>query len=111
MDIRKEWLKGYIDLIILSLLVTEDLYGYEMAKKMKEKSQGLFHLKDGTLYPALKRVEQNQYISGYWQDSEGAARRKYYRITELGLQELKQSQKEWKQLKNILELFLEGDKE
>jgi len=106
-DIRKEWLKGYIDLIILSLLKVEDLYGYEMSKKMKEKSQGLFLLKDGTLYPALKRLEHNQYISGYWQDSEGAARRKYYRITQSGLEELQQSQKEWKQLKKILELFLE----
>lgn len=108
MDIRREWLKGYIDLIILSLLTVEDLYGYEMAKKMKERSEGLFRLKDGTLYPALKRLEQNQYISGYWLDSEGAARRKYYRITESGLEELARSQEEWKQLKKILELFLEG---
>jgi PadR family transcriptional regulator PadR len=108
LDIRKEWLKGYIDLIILSLLVVEDLYGYEMAKKMKERSEGLFQLKDGTLYPALKRLEHNQYISGYWQDSEGAARRKYYRITQSGIEELTRSQEEWKQLKKILELFLEG---
>lgn len=110
MDIRREWLKGYIDLIILSLLKGEDLYGYEMSKKMKEQSRGLFLLKDGTLYPALKRLENNQFISGYWQDSEGAARRKYYRITQLGLDELRQSQEEWKNLKKILEFFLEGDK-
>lgn len=107
MEIRKEWLKGYIDLIILSLLVGEDLYGYEMSKKMKKVSSDLFVLKEGTLYPALKRLEQKQLIEGYWSDSEGAARRKYYRITQSGAKEFKSSQSEWLVLKKILGSFLE----
>jgi PadR family transcriptional regulator, regulatory protein PadR len=106
-DIRKEWLKGYIDQIILSLLVGEDLYGYEMSKKMKEVSGDLFILKEGTLYPALKRLEQKQLIEGYWSDSEGAARRKYYRITQSGVLEFMSSQAEWLLLKQILTSFLE----
>lgn len=107
MEIRKEWLKGYIDLIILSLLLGDNLYGYEMSKKMKEVSGDLFVLKEGTLYPALKRLEQKQLIEGYWRDSEGAARRKYYRITQNGAQEFKSSQSEWLVLKKILGSFLE----
>jgi PadR family transcriptional regulator PadR len=106
-SIRKEWLKGYIDLIILSLLVDENLYGYEMSKKMKEVSGDLFVLKEGTLYPALKRLEIKQLIEGYWSDSEGAARRKYYRITQSGIQELTSSQSEWLVLKTIMGSFLE----
>ncbi|MBP1989968.1 PadR family transcriptional regulator [Paenibacillus eucommiae] len=107
MKIRKEWLKGYIDLIILSLLKTDDLYGYEMSKKMKEVSGNLFVLKEGTLYPALKRLEQKQLIEGYWSESEGAARRKYYRITPEGVDTYVSSQSEWLVLKQILESFLE----
>jgi PadR family transcriptional regulator PadR len=108
-EIRKEWLKGYIDLIILSLLINEDLYGYEMSKKMKEVSGDQFVLKDGTLYPALKRLEKKDLIEGYWSDSVAAARRKYYRITPAGIEEFKNSQKEWLVLKHILESFLEVD--
>ena len=107
MEIRKEWLKGYIDVIILSLLVDKDLYGYEMTKKMKEVSGNKFILKDGTLYPALKRLETKKLINGYWSDSEGAARRKYYRITENGVKEVIKSQQEWLVIKNILMSFLE----
>ncbi|ALC90620.1 PadR family transcriptional regulator [Bacillus sp. FJAT-18017] len=109
MEIRKEWLKGYIDVIILSLLVDEDLYGYEMSKKMKKVSGNSFVLKEGTLYPALKRLETKLLIEGYWTDSEGAARRKYYRITSTGIEEFKSSQNEWLVLKNILQSFLEGN--
>jgi PadR family transcriptional regulator, regulatory protein PadR len=109
LEIRKEWLKGYIDVIILSLLVDKDLYGYEMTKKMKEVSENKFILKDGTLYPALKRLETKKLITGYWSDSEGAARRKYYRITENGLKEFRSSQEEWLVIKSILISFLEVD--
>lgn len=107
LEIRKEWLKGYIDVIILSLLVDEDLYGYEMSKKMREVSGSIFVLKEGTLYPALKRLETKKLIEGYWSDSEGAARRKYYRITESGVGEFRRSQNEWLFLKKILKSFLE----
>lgn len=109
MEIRKEWLKGYIDFILLSLLSHNNLYGYEMSKAIKKTSQDLFELKEGTLYPALKRMEQKEWIEGYWSESEGAARRKYYRITKAGQIELNDSRKEWIVLKAILEKFLEAN--
>lgn len=109
MEIRKEWLKGYIDFIILSLLKGQNLYGYEMSKKIKKVSNDAFVLKEGTLYPALKRLEQKKLICGYWDDSNGAARRKYYRITDSGKSEFKSSQEEWLILKSVLVHFLEGE--
>ena len=108
MEIRKEWLKGYIDLIILNVLKEHDLYGYEMTKIIKDKSDGLFSLKEGTLYPALKRLESKDMIQGYWSQNSGeAARRKYYTITKDGLIVLEEAQIEWTFLKKIINVFLE----
>lgn len=58
MEVNKEVLKGHIDTIILSLLHSRDMYGYELAKLVREKSEEQFELKEGTLYLSLKRLEK-----------------------------------------------------
>ena len=62
MEVNKEVLKGHIDTIILSLLHIRDMYGYEIAKLVREKSDEQFELKEGTLYLSLKRLEKNKWI-------------------------------------------------
>lgn len=84
MQFTKEMLKGYIDVILLSLLFEQDLYGYELAKKVKEQSDSAFEMKEGTLYLALKRLEQNGLLESYWGDEGTGGRRKYYRILDSG---------------------------
>lgn len=59
-------MKGYIDGIVLSVLSKQDAYGYEISKMVHDETNGQFDLKEGTLYPALKRMEANGYIEGYW---------------------------------------------
>jgi PadR family transcriptional regulator, regulatory protein PadR len=108
MKIDKEVLKGYVDTIILSLLHHDDLYGYELSKKVKEESNGVFELKEGTLYLAFKRLETNGYATSYWDDSHGGGRRKYYTISTAGAQYLLEKKREWKFLKEIINHFLEG---
>lgn len=66
MEINKEILKGHIDTLILSLLHRRDMYGYELAKIVREKSDDQFELKEGTLYLSLKRLEKNEWVSSYW---------------------------------------------
>ncbi len=66
MQIDKEVLKGHIDTIILSLLLKQDLYGYELSKMARQKSLHSFDLKEGTMYLSLKRMENNGYIESYW---------------------------------------------
>lgn len=109
MDIDKEILKGYIDTIILSLLCEKPLYGFEMAKKVREKSLREFELKEGTMYLALKRLEINGLVDSYWSDeaSEGG-RRKYYRILPSGRERLIGKKAEWRFVKRIIDIFLEG---
>ncbi|USK79178.1 PadR family transcriptional regulator [Peribacillus frigoritolerans] len=83
----KELMKGSIDLLLLSLLSQKQLYGYEITKILKQMSKGNYEISEGTLYPALKRLEKKEFIKGHWKESE-SGRRKYYHVTENGQTEL-----------------------
>lgn len=115
MDFDKEVLKGYIDTIILSVLQNKDMYGYEISKRVREKSKESFELKEATLYVSLKRLEKKKYLEGYWNDSEGTSggRRRYYKITDEGKAFFAEKVVEWKLLKGLLNNFMEvaGDEQ
>jgi PadR family transcriptional regulator PadR len=112
LEVNKEVLKGHIDTLILSLLNNKDMYGYELAKYVREKSNNQFELKEGTLYLSLKRLEKNKWISSYWGDEQGpGGRRKYYKLTSLGKEGFEEKRLEWQFLKNIIDSFLEGGEE
>ncbi|WP_242223546.1 PadR family transcriptional regulator [Bacillus cereus group sp. BfR-BA-01380] len=111
MEINKEVLKGHIDTIILSLLHKRDMYGYELAKLVREKSDEQFELKEGTLYLSLKRLEKNKWIESYWGDEQGpGGRRKYYKITSTGKDGFEEKRLEWQFVKKMIDSFLEGGK-
>ncbi|WP_129707753.1 PadR family transcriptional regulator [Priestia megaterium] len=108
MEINKEVLKGHIDTLILSLLDLRDMYGYELAKLVREKSDNQFELKEGTLYLSLKRLEKNNWIQSYWGDDQGpGGRRKYYKLTSLGEQGFEEKRLEWQFVKKMMDSFLE----
>ncbi|GKU26326.1 PadR family transcriptional regulator [Clostridium folliculivorans] len=104
----KELMRGSIDILLLSLIEKEDLYGYEIAKKLKEKSNELYSMGEGTLYPALQRLEKKELIHSYWSSSENGGRRKYYRITENGRKRLSQKLSEWDSLNKLINTCREG---
>jgi len=109
LEVNKEVLKGHIDTLILSLLQTKNMYGYELAKLVREKSEDQFELKEGTLYLSLKRLEKNKWIESYWGDEQGpGGRRKYYKITSTGKDGFEKKRLEWQFVKNIIDSFLEG---
>ena len=81
-------------MLVLSLLENEDMYGYQMIKKLKEKSQNIFEFQEGTLYPILHNLEERNYICSYWDDT-GSKKRKYYSITKEGKKHLKEKKQEW----------------
>ncbi len=105
---NKEMMKGSIDILLLSLIQREDLYGYELAKRLKEKSRNLYTMGEGTLYPALQRLEKRNSVRAYWGETEGGGRRKYYSITEEGKRELAEKLKEWDMLNNLIISCREG---
>ncbi|OXM15661.1 PadR family transcriptional regulator [Paenibacillus herberti] len=106
---RNEMIKGYIDAIVLSVLRRNDAYGYEISKIIQEETEGLLDMKEGTLYPALKRMEANNYIEGYWDTRPSGPRRRYYRITEQGLKKLQENKQAWVGNLRIINLFLGGE--
>ena len=109
LEVNKEVLKGHIDTLILSLLNNRDMYGYELAKYVREKSNNQFELKEGTLYLSLKRLENNKWIESYWGDEQGpGGRRKYYKLTPLGEEGFEEKRLEWQFVKNIIDSFIEG---
>ncbi|MBO9128536.1 PadR family transcriptional regulator [Bacillus sp. 165] len=104
----KEIMKGSIDILLLSLMNTKEMYGYEIVKTLKENSNELYNMSEGTLYPALKRLENKNWLQSYWGDSDGGGRRKYYKITKGGKKELNRKILEWTQINNLIKVCLEG---
>ncbi|SFE18129.1 DNA-binding transcriptional regulator, PadR family [Lentibacillus persicus] len=97
----REIMKGSIDILLLNLLNGTDMYGYEMVKVLKEKSEQLYNMGEGTLYPALKRMEKKQWLSSYWYETPHG-RRKYYRITDDGKIELERKLDEWNSVHSLI---------
>lgn len=95
MKVSRELLKGSTNMLVLSLLENENMYGYQMIKKLSERSQNVFEFQEGTLYPILHSLEEKNYISSYW-DNTGTKKRKYYTITKEGKKHLKEKKEEWK---------------
>lgn len=107
LEVNKEMLKGYLESIILSVLKNEDLYGYDISKRIRAISNDTFEIKEGTLYVILKRLENNKYIKSYWDDTEsGGGRRRYHHITSEGLKYLNDKEREWRFFENIINKFL-----
>ncbi|GGA78029.1 PadR family transcriptional regulator [Ornithinibacillus halotolerans] len=91
----RELVKGSTSLLVLQLLNERDMYGYELVKEMDRRSDHNFQLKEGTLYPALHKLEKQEYIECYWQHQEKGPARKYYRITDEGKEMLQAKTSEW----------------
>lgn len=88
-------LKGNTETLLLALLEQEPMYGYQIVKEVEQRSSGYFAFKEGTLYPALHRLERANLVSGHWQDTPNNVRRRYYQITAKGRQALTDRLKEW----------------
>ncbi|MCT4631301.1 MAG: PadR family transcriptional regulator [Firmicutes bacterium] len=107
---NKEIMKGSIDILILSLIAQRDTYGYDIAKTIKSKSNDLYKMGEGTLYSALKRLENKSYIKSYWGSSEEGSRRKYYKITDDGQKALDKKYLEWKEINTLVDVCYQGVK-
>ena len=92
---QQEMLKGNTETLLLALLELEPMYGYRIVKEVEQRSSGYFAFKEGTLYPALHRLERASLVEGSWQDTPNSVRRRYYSITAKGRQALADRLKEW----------------
>jgi PadR family transcriptional regulator, regulatory protein PadR len=88
-------LTGAVDMLIMDVLARGDSYGYQIAQTVMSQSAEYFELKEGSLYPALHRLERQKLLRAYWIDSDEGRRRKYYKLTPKGRQSLQQKRDEW----------------
>jgi DNA-binding PadR family transcriptional regulator len=109
MDFSNDLVRGSIMPIILSLLKERPMYGYEMVKLVNARSNGQLQWKEGTLYPALHRLEGEGWVKATWQPAPGAERqRKYYALTRSGRSELRRRVNEWKDFTGAVDSVLRG---
>ena len=87
--------KGCTETLVLSLLANESMYGYQLVREIDQRSNGYFRLKEGTLYPALHRLEREGLLDGRWEESPSRQSRRYYHITPAGLDRLESMLQEW----------------
>jgi PadR family transcriptional regulator PadR len=97
MEFSSDLIRGSIIPIVLKLLDHQEMYGYEMVKVVNERTGGTLQWKEGTLYPALHKLESDGLIRSQWQDGGSGRRRKYYFLTRRGKAELSRRTSEWGQ--------------
>ena len=96
MAVDKSLISGSTSMLILRLLEEKDMYGYEMIENLQKKSQNVFNLKAGTLYPLLHSLENKGYLKSYEMEANGKVR-KYYSLTKEGKRYLKEKKEEWQE--------------
>ncbi len=106
-DSKQEVLPGTLNLLILKTLATlGPLHGYGIARRIEQVSGDLLELNQGTIYPALLKLEQMRWIRTKWSTSENNRRAKYYSITAAGKKRLVQEEEEWQRTSAIVTRFL-----
>ena len=106
--ISADAIRGYIDLIVLTLLRDRPSYAYELAKTITEVSGGEYTIKQTTLYSALKRLEAAGLTSSYASVSASGKPRTYYRLTDAGAAYLADKLAEWEATKTLIDRFAQG---
>ena len=107
---RRDLVKGSIDYLLLSLIGQQPMYGYQIMKELEGRSQGYFKLKEGTLYPALHRLEKAGLLVGRWQNLSAGRQRRYYHITEKGRSILVEQIAQWQDFFAALNLIIQPAK-
>jgi PadR family transcriptional regulator, regulatory protein PadR len=91
---RAEVLKGHLDLLLLATVGAGPLHGYAIVEALRERSDGAFALSEGTVYPALYRLERAGLLASRW-EGDGKRRRRVYALTSRGRRELRTHEREW----------------
>jgi PadR family transcriptional regulator, regulatory protein PadR len=103
---ESEMLKGTLDMMILRTLVSGDAHGHTIAKVIEHTSEDLLEVEQGSLYPALHRLEDRAWVSSYWGASENNRKAKFYRLTAAGRRQLVRETSRWRQMARAISLVM-----
>jgi PadR family transcriptional regulator, regulatory protein PadR len=110
MEPRHDLFKGSSNSLLLCLLDRQPMYGYQIVKELDARSQGYFKFKEGTLYPALHRLEDAGLISSQWEMLPNGRQRRYYNITAKGKASLASEKTQWLNFFTAVTLILQPEK-
>ncbi len=102
----KDQLQGALDLLILKMLALRPLHGYGLAQRIQQVSEEVLRVEEGSLYPALHRMEQLDWISAEWKVTENGRRAKYYKLTSPGRKQLAREEKDWSRVAGAVSKIL-----
>jgi DNA-binding PadR family transcriptional regulator len=102
MNISKDLVAASAAPLVLAILTEGKSYGYAIMKRVGELSRGELQWTDGMLYPLLHRLERNGYVKASWGKSETGRRRRYYRLTDKGLEQLSNQRRQWQVVDSTL---------
>jgi len=106
-DTRSDILQGTLDLMVLKTLDgLGPLHGYGIARRIEQVSEGVLELNQGTIYPALLRLQQRDWIKAEWGVSENNRRAKYYSLTRAGRKQLEAETEDWKRISAVIARML-----
>jgi DNA-binding PadR family transcriptional regulator len=100
--IRSQLLKGTVPFLVLSVLDEGELYGYQIAQRIRERSGAFLAPSEGSLYPALHRLERDRAVVADWRASEVGPRRRYYTLTPSGQKLLAEAREEWRAFTGVI---------
>jgi len=98
-------LKGTVSIMVLKLLSENDCYGYQIIRELEKRSESVFLLNEGALYPVLHKLETEGHISSYWEET-GGRKRKYYHLTPKGSTFFESKHREWQEFSAMVSKIL-----
>ena len=101
-------LRGTLDLLILKTLTLQPMHGWGISARIQQTSRGVLDVNQGSLYPALQRLEQRGWIESDWRQTENNRRAKYYQLTTAGRHAVGDETANWRQYVQAVELILEN---
>jgi len=105
---KSDLLQGTLDLLILKTLVLEPMHGWGITQRIQQITEGVLQVNQGSLYPALLRLEQQGWIASEWGVSQNNRQAKYYRLTRGGRKQLVEETENWKRLSAAIEQILQA---
>jgi transcriptional regulator len=105
---KSELLPGTLDLLVLRVLSREELHGWGITNKLEQLSRSALQVDEGSLYPALYRMEEKGWIEAEWRLTENNRRAKYYRLTRAGRKQLEKEQETWERMAAIITQVLQS---
>jgi PadR family transcriptional regulator, regulatory protein PadR len=105
---KSDLLQGTLDLLILKTLGLGEMHGWGIAQRIQQTSQGVLNINQGSLYPALYRLEEQGWIVSSWDVSDNNRQAKYYKLTRAGHKQLAEETANWERMSAAVEMVLQS---